>query len=87
MTHEEKKKEWCKENGETYSSLRRWKEIIEEKKQTEKTSNDKWVSLDIPAVKVSNKPIKISINEFTVEIEVGFNKDLLAEVFKVLKTV
>lgn len=79
--------EWCEENGEVYNSLRRWKEIISGNKQTVNTSEDKWVSIDIPAAKTYNKSIKVSINEFTVEIDTGFNKDLLTDVFKVLKTV
>lgn len=79
----------AKETGVAKSTLRLW--LLENKKNQKKDKDEvKWVSVDIEKKRIEEKnkiPINIKIDGIEIEINEGFNSNLLLEVMKVVKNI
>src|SRR5690554_6555479 len=82
---------WCEQNGVNIHTLKSYitkiNKINKEKKQR-KFSKTKWASVVPDQAKtsaVNNKPIKVKIDNVTVEITKGFDLNTFEAVLRILK--
>ena len=78
-------RKWCKENGEVYSTFRHWKNVIHEKREP-KSEKRTWLPIQSLEDKIDSNSIVVKHNEYVVEVTQGFNKELFADVLRVLRT-
>lgn len=79
-------KDLAKECNVSRTSLNNWLKKAKSGKIDE-TNKVEWVSVDITnevKEKIVSKPIKINIGKVSIEVEIGFNKELLLEVLNVV---
>ena len=77
--------DWCRSNDVKPASLRFWiREFKDAKTITEKVTS--WVSVDTTELKVIAKqhPLIVKIGAASIEINLGFDKDLFSKVTSVL---
>lgn len=77
---------WCRDNAVTESQYHYWRRKIESQKDQQMV---KWIAIDpdaTPQEEIFPEPIAIHIRQVTIEVKKGFDRELLQDVIKVLKT-
>jgi hypothetical protein len=73
---------WCKENQIKANTLRYWLKKIQVE-ETTKSNEENWVSISLnnPVVDTKVSPIVVKIGSFSVEIQPGFDRSTLTDIF------
>ena len=80
-------KELAKESGVSITSLKVW---LRKAQRETKKEQIKWIPIDVikeneeKIITKESEPIKVKIGSATIDVEVGFNKELLLEVMRLV---
>ncbi len=77
---------YCQQNGLSISTFDYWRaELTTPATITEQRSesNKRWVTLQVADAPVRENGVRLRIGRVTIEVDPGFNRELLAEVIKI----
>jgi hypothetical protein len=76
---------WCKEQGLSVHQLGYWLRKFKAEAKEVPSDNDRWISLQ--AATFSGSGVSLRIGDFVVDVESGFDKQILIDVVRTLMAV
>lgn len=76
---------WCQQNGINDKTFHRWKSNLKTKEKTQAASSDGWCQIQAKPTVIRAAKLTIVVNgQITIELQTGFDPQLLQNVLAVL---
>ena len=79
------KEAWCEKNNISLRQFNYWFKQLQSNSSTKNTITQ-WLPVEVAEEKITASPISIKIGSASVEVNSGFDKQLLSEILTILKT-